>query len=172
MKYYSAKPGYIWGSGEQTDEEARKLRIEKFSHLGLEIDENGYSPIVVSQGQIGAITAMGYKLEDIKLLKDTDPVGSILDEVQTVVDKASTPPRPDVAMNQLVQVHIPNMALLSYNETMLIEDSCTDVLQNKLDGGWRILAVCPQSQRRPDYILGRFNPQREEQFDSGARRGY
>lgn len=41
------------------------------------------------------------------------------------------------------------------NRLMLLEDACTDFLQEKLDEGWRLIAVCPQEQRRPDYILGR-----------------
>ena len=38
------------------------------------------------------------------------------------------------------------------------EDVCTDVLQQELNNGWRIIAICVQAdQRRPDYILGRYN---------------
>lgn len=55
-----------------------------------------------------------------------------------------------------VHVHVPNVALQSYNEVQLLEDCCTDELQRQLDEGWRIIAVCPpNSTRRPDYILGR-----------------
>lgn len=55
-----------------------------------------------------------------------------------------------------VQVSIPNLALLMIDEVTWLEDECTERLQEKLDEGWRILAVCPpNSQRRPDYILGR-----------------
>jgi hypothetical protein len=39
---------------------------------------------------------------------------------------------------------------------MHLDDACTDDVQRHLDEGWKILAVCPpNSQRRPDYILGR-----------------
>lgn len=41
------------------------------------------------------------------------------------------------------------------NRLMLLEDCCTDRLQEQLDDGWRLIAVCPQEQRRPDYILGK-----------------
>jgi hypothetical protein len=55
-----------------------------------------------------------------------------------------------------IQVAIPNIALLAINEVKLLENSCTDQLQEHLSNGWRILAVCPpECQRRPDYILGR-----------------
>lgn len=69
----------------------------------------------------------------------------------------------DAYFNTKVEVHASNSALMVYNETLLIENSCTDNLQNHLDAGWRIIACCVQpDQRRPDYILGRYNPKRGE----------
>lgn len=42
------------------------------------------------------------------------------------------------------------------NQILLLEDCCSDYLQQALKRGWRIIAVSPQpDQRRPDYILGR-----------------
>ncbi|WVR18126.1 hypothetical protein JXVLWARM_CDS_0075 [Burkholderia phage Bm1] len=74
--------------------------------------------------------------------------------------------------NHKVEVHMPGQALSNYNETMLLEDSCTDALQSVLDKGWRIIAACPQpDSRRPDYILGRFNPERLVAHNNGALRG-
>lgn len=64
-------------------------------------------------------------------------------------------PVPTLA-GQPVHVHIPNVGLLSVTEVTWLEDCCTEKLQEHLDKGWRILAVCPPNcQRRPDYILGR-----------------
>lgn len=61
----------------------------------------------------------------------------------------------------VVQVHIPNIGLLAMNEVKVLDDACTDSLQEALDEGWSILAVCPpNAQRRPDYILGRANAHR------------
>lgn len=55
-----------------------------------------------------------------------------------------------------VHVHVPNIGLLMINEVRVIEDSCTDILQDWLNQGWRIIAVCPPNgTRRPDYVLGR-----------------
>lgn len=57
---------------------------------------------------------------------------------------------------KLFQLTIPDIGLLSINEVDWLDDCCTEALQDKLDQGWRILAVCPpNAQRRPDYILGR-----------------
>lgn len=65
----------------------------------------------------------------------------------------------DQYYNSKCEVHMPGMAMSMYNEMLLLEDCCTDALQSKLNAGWRIVAACPQpDQRRPDYIMGRFNP--------------
>lgn len=63
------------------------------------------------------------------------------------------------AGGQVVQIHVPNFAMLSINQVDVLEDACTDALQEKLDEGWRILAVCPPlDERRPTYIIGRYVP--------------
>lgn len=62
------------------------------------------------------------------------------------------------AFNHKVEAPIPGPHLLSVNRLMLCEDYCTDALQGMLDEGWRMVAVCPQEARRPDYVLGRFEP--------------
>ncbi|NLD21638.1 MAG: hypothetical protein GX664_04030 [Bacteroidales bacterium] len=55
-----------------------------------------------------------------------------------------------------VNVHVPNLGLLIINEVNCLENCSTGVLQEYLDKGWRILAVCQQPDKnRPDYILGR-----------------
>ena len=63
-------------------------------------------------------------------------------------------------LNQKVNVHVGGGLIVTYNELLLKENCCTDELQECLTEGWRIIAVCIQpDQRRPDYVLGRFNPQ-------------
>lgn len=55
-----------------------------------------------------------------------------------------------------VYVQVPHVGLLSVDEVQVEEDCCTDLLQRRLNEGWRILCVCPpNAARRPDYILGR-----------------
>jgi hypothetical protein len=52
--------------------------------------------------------------------------------------------------------HLPNLGLLQIRKVIWLEDGCTETLQQHLNEGWSILAVCPPNgQRRPDYILGR-----------------
>lgn len=62
----------------------------------------------------------------------------------------------DLQNGSAVQIAVPDMALMYIDEVCVETDLCTYALQSMLDDGWRILAVCPpNSQRRPDYILGR-----------------
>lgn len=62
----------------------------------------------------------------------------------------------DLATARAVQITVPDVGLLRINEVCVVEDACTDILQDYLNEGWRILAVCPpNAARRPDYILGR-----------------
>lgn len=61
-----------------------------------------------------------------------------------------------IEFNQKCNVHIGNLGLLNINQLGYANDYCTEALQEILNKGWRILAVCPQpDQRRPDYVLGR-----------------
>lgn len=70
---------------------------------------------------------------------------------------------------RVLNVHVSNVGLFSVNEVFLMENACTDELQTELNKGWMIIAVCPPNdQRRPDYILGRFNPDKD--IEGRARR--
>ena len=72
--------------------------------------------------------------------------------------------------NTKCEVHMPGQTLSNYNDILLLEDACSDALQSSLRDGWRIIAACPQpNQRRPDYILGRFNP--ADDLSNSANRG-
>ncbi|AWD92400.1 hypothetical protein [Xanthomonas phage Carpasina] len=66
--------------------------------------------------------------------------------------------RPYKGYNDHTGTHISNNVMTSFNQVLLMEDACTDNLQDHLNEGWRVIAVCPQAARRPDYILGKFNP--------------
>lgn len=104
-----------------------------------------------------------------------DSMESIIERFEAVVAKMEALDIPiesataEHVYNEHCDVHVPGNVLISYNETLLLEDSCTDILQGYLNSGWRIVAVCPQAQRRPDYILGRYNP--EIDIGGSARRG-
>ena len=73
------------------------------------------------------------------------------------------------SFNERCDVHIGGHTITTYNEVKLCEDLCTDALQTELTHGWRMIAVCVQKdQRRPDYILGRWNP--DMGLDTAAKR--
>lgn len=75
-----------------------------------------------------------------------------------------------VVFNDRCDVHVPGLGLLMYNRVALIEDGCTDKLQEALIDGWRIIAVCPQpDQRRPDYVLGKYVEDYKDTPDEAAR---
>ena len=62
--------------------------------------------------------------------------------------------------------------IATFNEIGLRENACSDVLSIALNDGWRIIAVCVQpDQRRPDYILGRYNPTLDVEQANTAKRG-
>ena len=66
------------------------------------------------------------------------------------------PGDPSSTFNQRCNVHVPGLGLLLIDEVDVLEDACTDLLQKRLEAGWRIVACCPQpDQRRPDYVIGR-----------------
>lgn len=53
-------------------------------------------------------------------------------------------------------VRLPDNIMLQLTKVDHLDDACTDEVANKLEEGWRIIAVIPQpGQRRPDYIFGR-----------------
>ncbi|MFV0518445.1 MAG: hypothetical protein ACK5MV_13715 [Aminipila sp.] len=75
------------------------------------------------------------------------------------------------SFNEKVSVHMGGGLITTYNELLLKEDVCTDELQQELNNGWRILGVCVQpDQRRPDYILGRYNPNLDVTGSDTAKR--
>lgn len=99
--------------------------------------------------------------------------GSMIARVGAILKKLDSYGKnllPMAEYNSKVDVHMPGNALMSFNETMLLEDSCTDSLQDILNQGWRITCACPQpAQRRPDYILGRWNADLQTSGPSAAR---
>ena len=121
------------------------------------------SPNLVSEAELTDLTLGGINFR-IEGTKEISPDPEVL--FNPKVPEGPT----DQHFNNRVEVHMPGQALSMYNETLLMEDSCTDALQNELANGWRIIAVCPQpDQRRPDYVLGRYNP--NVGIDTEAKRG-
>lgn len=166
--------------------EAKKLEYKeafyaRFAEIGVTINEYpsdtwGSTVVVVCEDRhiadIMANNSMSvlpdcdekYQVTEVEVLYSTkgaeDNLRPMLDKIEAaasrISDMASTPDHPS-AWNELCNQPIPGPHLLHINDLMLKQDCCTDELQGCLDDGWRILAVSPQEQRRPDYILGRVN---------------
>ena len=91
--------------------------------------------------------------------KDYSSVIETIINAQNKLEKALSSFDKSVEFNEKCEVHIGNLGLLNINQVAYATDQCTESLQDILNKGWRILAVCPQpDQRRPDYILGKYNP--------------
>ena len=102
----------------------------------------------------------------IKCVKSEEPTVENINSIVSHIEEKFSSIHKDLELvrnqqlNQKVNVHVGGGLIVTYNELLLKENCCTDELQECLTEGWRIIAVCVQpDQRRPDYILGRFNPQ-------------
>jgi len=104
------------------------------------------------------------------------PVSNINSILYTVEEKVDNLVRTLVDVggrnfNSKCNVHVGGGLLVTFNDLKLCQDICTDTLQIELNDGWRIMAVCIQpDQRRPDYILGRYNPSIDTTSETSARR--
>ncbi len=101
-----------------------------------------------TDGKVIAELGIDFK---VKRFKGAYFAGEPVGRYQTQIKGAA-----DMNVGTLIQVAIPDLALMHITEVKVLEDCCTDALNDELECGWRIIAVCPpNSQRRPDYILGR-----------------
>lgn len=108
-------------------------------------------PCRLEEYEVHGLMALGFTAEAVPY------PGAMITKMQ---DRAkweySIPITPEALSNaSAVHIAIPDFCLLQIQTVTVIEDACTDALQSYLDDGWRILAVCPpNAARRPDYILG------------------
>lgn len=125
----------------------------------------------ITAAQLLALTVNGIEFKFINEVHiDIDPV-EVFKEVADKQQMQLTLPdyQGGNTYNNKCEVHMPGNLMASFNEVQLLEDACSDVLQTSLTSGWSLIAACPQpNQRRPDYILGRFNANKEV-GDSAAR---
>lgn len=142
--------------------------VKESEYLRRAIEENC---LLLNESQV---LELALRNIEFKVDKSTAVAIDVSKQLAELADKpmqiAMAPDVSGANHNHKVNVHMPNHAMAFYNEIMLLEDACSDNLQIHLTNGWRILAACPQpDQRRPDYVLARFNPDVEAPID--ARRG-
>jgi hypothetical protein len=153
VKYYRVRAEYCYGDDRETVRQKQKETLQK---VGLSEHEEGF--VVCTAEQVLQLLMHGY----------CDRYGDFSEKVQEVIDtgtediekiiQASVKSSTDAVksiFNEKTNTEQPSVSLMNVDETLLMEDACTDALQENLSNGWRILAICPQPQRRPDYVLGR-----------------
>ncbi len=169
------KPGYyVDASGEpactyyvhtpirEKDKEVDFVRIPHITHM-------------VDLCKFATDCRYKFTIEKSIVTNDT-PVNNIMGVLDTVeqklslldsaIDKAT-----NFNFNSKCNVHLGGGLIVTYNEVLLLEDSCSDRLQVELNNGWRVIAVCVQAnQRRPDYVLGRYNPNLDTTTATKAKR--
>ncbi len=112
--------------------------LRKVIKTGIEIELGGARD---GRAEVSAVLALDEKLDAL-----VDKVGKL----QSVNEEHHH------SFNSKCSVHVPGLGLLMIDEVDVLDDACTDRLQEKMKEGWRILAICPQAdQRRPDYVIGK-----------------
>ena len=84
-------------------------------------------------------------------------ISTLADKVEELGEKVKGLQKSEkLLQGAAVVIRVPDNILLSIKQVDWMDDECTENLQDKLDEGWVILAICPpQGKRRPDYIIGR-----------------
>lgn len=153
MKLYEIKAEFVYGE----DREAKRAaQLALVARLGLH--EAGEGRVLCDADTALALMHGGY-CDRYRFAEAAAPVHEVQPavDIESLVSAAIAKSVEAVGklFNEKCGQEQPGPALMDIAETLLIEDSCTDALQEHLAAGWRLLAVCPQPQRRPDYILGR-----------------
>ncbi len=135
--------------------------------------------VILNQEQLVDLTRFApkcqYPFKILKTVPENNPndiisvLTSLEDKVESIITRAES--IQDFNFNSKCNVHIGGGLLVTFNDIKLLEDSCSDILQEQLNYGWRIIAICVQpDQRRPDYILGRYNPNLDTSTETSAKR--
>jgi hypothetical protein len=169
MQIYELTAEWAYGDEKETILEKQKAALEKVGVIPLKEDSNR---VFCTPEQAIQLLALGYcgSYFDVSKLRAVIEIADQFDVkelIGSVIEKTVKSVTDNRFFNEKCQQEQPSNNLLSINQTMLLEDACTDYLQTHIADGWRILAIQPQpNQRRPDYVLGRAQP-----FATQALRG-
>ena len=155
MKLYAIKPEWLYGDDKDAKREVqlellKRLGIQESEAIGMAICNAEQAIALFQEGYCGGYAS---PKEHIKELYDVKSEVDIASMIEASV--SSSMEAIGKLFNEKTSSEQPGPSLLNVDETLLMEDACTNALQENLDNGWRILAVCPQPKRRPDYVLGR-----------------
>ena len=158
LELFTVKPEYCYGDDKEAK---RQKQLDTLASLGLTEDTvHGFA--LCDAAQAIALVRSGYcghyfsHEEYIKPVYSLDTGNDMAELIGAAIERSIA--AASNMFNNVTQCEAPGPGLMDIQETMLMEDACTDGLQENLANGWRILAVCPQPKRRPDYVLGRPNP--------------
>jgi len=155
MKLYSVKPDYLYGENKAADRQKqvdllKRLGIEESEVLGVAFCNAEQAIELLNEGYCGTYVSPREYIKPVYNGKSGIDISSIIE-----ASVRSSAEAVEKLFNTKCQQEQPSTNLMGIDDTMLKEDCCTDELQEALSKGWRILAICPQPQRRPDYVLGR-----------------
>ena len=147
------KKGYFNKEGKPVDSYYRFHRVEDGVHYVNVKKENHLVDL------IHFTKICNHKFYIEKAIEEKDPSPSLLQGILIEIEEKMQRAQKAIdifssnAFNQKVNVHVGGGLITTYNELMLKEDSCTDLIQDSLNAGWWIIAVCAQpDQRRPEPI--------------------
>ena len=165
-RYYKTseewKAYYTTKSFEELQEE-----FPKFEALQLDLQDEELLEIVMNKVQFDLVSTKTLKVS----FTPSETMDTLYQQTMKMAERFSEQLTRMSAntFNQKCNVHSGSVSLQEYNQMLLLEDPCTDMVQRHLNDGWRIIAVCVQpDQRRPDYVLGK----KVEFPDSEAKRCY
>lgn len=180
MRIFKITMDYLYASNEEDKAKLWAERHAIVTSLGIEVpvgfDKSSYSSfdMVVTGEQLINLSLKGVVYKVVQEVNLGSEPSQALVNIQKVANKLEVllaSSSIENLFNNKVEVHMPGAALSTYNHIMLMEDACSNGLQDELNSGWRIIACCPQNdQRRPDYILGRFDPDLDTKHINGAAR--
>jgi hypothetical protein len=157
---------YVWND-DNGEQKKKKIEYEEdydnAEYIGLYLISNADTVYVVDSDLLFNVLSdfdIKHRYKVVGTLKDL-PSAKCSSEIKVLEKLLSLEEKLNVfdmthQLNTTVGVHISDLGLLNVKEVDVIYDSCTDELQEWLNEGWRILAICPQpDKRRPYYIMGR-----------------
>lgn len=92
--------------------------------------------------------------QDVAFLADLG-ISARVSRVRGLMDeRLPTLGKPDTGVN-ITNISIPNAGLFAVKKLKVLENECTEYVDEWLAKGWRIVAVCPPNDtRRPTYVMG------------------
>lgn len=176
MRILTVQLSYIHGDEETVKRGCEKRRkvLESVGIIIPDETEMGRGTIAVTDKQYIDLVALKERMDVISVSTVGDTVDGMVDKMAHIASRFERFAEKvgNVQYNEKCEVYTPGAGLMLFNRVTLLTDACSDALQAELDNGWRIIAACPQpDQRRPDYVLGKYEPNYESGAGNSARRG-